>query len=139
MLCDALDTCQREPNSRPHHPLHKVRLLQFDGCLTGSGWLGVRYNQSPADRCRPWRRGVGFRQLRTCRRTRPGQLCAITGCEQSQQRTIYSITSSAMASSPGGTVSPSLFTVFMLITSLKRVGCITGRSLGLSPRRMRAT
>ena len=25
--------------------------------------------------------GVGFRQLRTCRRTRPGQLCAITGSQ----------------------------------------------------------
>jgi hypothetical protein len=29
--------------------------------------------------------GVGFRQLRTCRRTRPGQLSAITGREQMQQ------------------------------------------------------
>ena len=26
--------------------------------------------------------GVGFRQLRTCRRTRPGQLCAISPDEQ---------------------------------------------------------
>ena len=25
--------------------------------------------------------GVGFRQLRTCRRTRPGQLCAISGSQ----------------------------------------------------------
>ena len=29
--------------------------------------------------------GVGFRQLRTCRRIRPGQLCANTGREQMQQ------------------------------------------------------
>jgi hypothetical protein len=29
--------------------------------------------------------GVGFRQLRTCRRTRPGQLCAMSGRKQVQQ------------------------------------------------------
>jgi hypothetical protein len=29
--------------------------------------------------------GVGFRQLRTCRRTRPGQLCANNG----SQRTLF--------------------------------------------------
>ena len=29
--------------------------------------------------------GVGFRQMRTYRRTRPGQLCAITSWEQMQQ------------------------------------------------------
>src|ERR1700751_6025913 len=39
--------------------------------------------------------GVGFRQLRTCRRTRPGQLCAITG------KIAYSIASSARASTAG--------------------------------------
>ena len=43
--------------------------------------------------------GVGFRQLRACRRTRPGQPCA--------NRRHHSITSSARASSGGGTVRPS--------------------------------
>src|SRR5262245_60656763 len=40
----------------------------------------------------------------------------------------HSITSSAIASSPGGTASPNAFAVFMLITSTNLVGCITGRS-----------
>ena len=30
----------------------------------------------------PIENGVGFRQLRTCRRTRPGQLCAISGSQR---------------------------------------------------------
>src|SRR5262245_26095618 len=49
----------------------------------------------------------------------------------------HSITSSAIANTPGGTTSPSAFAVFMLITSTNLVGCITGRSAGLSPLRMR--
>src|SRR5262249_20684691 len=51
----------------------------------------------------------------------------------------HSITSSAIANTPGGTTSPSAFAVFMLITSTNLVGCITGRSAGLSPLRMRPT
>src|SRR5262245_26769537 len=43
--------------------------------------------------------------------------CAITGCEQSQQGSPYSITSSARASSVGGTSRPSAFAVFRLITN----------------------
>ena len=46
--------------------------------------------------------GVGFRQLRTCRRIRPGQLCANNGRERVQQwmhqKAGYWITSSARAS-----------------------------------------
>src|SRR5215470_17066293 len=49
----------------------------------------------------------------------------------------HSITSSAMASSPGDTASPSTFTVFMLITNTYFIGCITGRSAGLAPFRIR--
>ena len=51
----------------------------------------------------------------------------------------HSRTSSAIASSPGGTVRPSAFTVLKLMTSSNLVGCITGRSEGLSPLRMRPT
>src|SRR6516164_3171492 len=43
----------------------------------------------------------------------------------------YSMTSSAVASSNGGTVNPSAWAVFMLITSSKRVGWATGRSAGI--------
>jgi nicotinate dehydrogenase subunit B len=51
----------------------------------------------------------------------------------------HSITSSARPSSDSGTVSPSAFAVFMLITSSNFVGCWTGRSAGFSPLRIRPT
>ena len=52
---------------------------------------------------------------------------------------LYSITSSARASSDGGTVRPSVFAVLRLITSSYLVGACTGRSAGFSPLRMRST
>jgi len=51
----------------------------------------------------------------------------------------YSITSSARASSVGGTSRPSPFAVLRLITNSYLVGACTGRSAGRSPLRMRFT
>ena len=51
----------------------------------------------------------------------------------------HSITSSARASSDGGTSKPSALAVFRLITSSYLVGACTGRSAGFSPLRMRST
>src|SRR5262249_32190482 len=51
----------------------------------------------------------------------------------------HSITSSARASSDGGTVRPSVFAVLRLITSSYLVGAWTGSSAGFSPLRMRST
>ena len=69
-------------------------------------------------------------------------LGAITGREQMQQNGrmphSYSITSSARASSIGGTSRPSALAVFKLIVSWNLVGACTGRSAGFSPRRMRS-
>jgi len=48
----------------------------------------------------------------------------------------HSITSSARASSDGGTVRPSALAVMRLITSSNLVGCSTGRSEGLAPLRI---
>ena len=45
----------------------------------------------------------------------------------------HSMTSSAVASSAGGTVRPKALAVFRLMTSLKRVGCSMGRSPGFAP------
>ena len=51
--------------------------------LSGSraGMVGIYQRHDWAEEKRPALDacGVGFRQLRTCRRTRPGQLCATTG------------------------------------------------------------
>src|SRR5215468_2513780 len=51
----------------------------------------------------------------------------------------HSITSSARASSVGGTSRPSAFAVFRLIDSSYFVGACTGRSASFSPLRMRST
>jgi len=51
----------------------------------------------------------------------------------------HSITSSARASSVGGTSRPSVFAVLRLITNSYLVGACTGRSAGFSPRKMRST
>ena len=84
--------------------------------------------------------GVGFRQLRTCRRTRPGQLCDRSCREQMQQMKwrlfAYSITSSAVASSDCDTVRPSMSAVCALMTSSNLVDCTTGRSAAFSPLRI---
>jgi hypothetical protein len=49
----------------------------------------------------------------------------------------YDATSSAKVSRRGRTSRASVFAVFKLITSSKRVGCMTGKSAGLAPRRIR--
>src|SRR5260221_12720246 len=50
---------------------------------------------------------------------------------------LYSITSSASASSVGGISRPSSLAAFKLIAISNLVGCTTGRSAGLSPLRIR--
>src|SRR5262245_48729344 len=49
---------------------------------------------------------------------------------------VHSITSSAATCSVSGTLRPSAFAVFRLITSSNLVGCKTGNSAGLSPLRI---
>jgi hypothetical protein len=51
----------------------------------------------------------------------------------------YSITSSAMASSDGGTASPSMRAGWRLMTSSNFDDCTTGKSAGFTPLRMRPT
>jgi len=75
---------------------------------------------------------------RAMRHTRTSRFVPFRGaqCPPGQS---YSITSSARASSCGGTVRPSAFAVFRLMVSSNLVGCITGKSAGFSPLRMRLT
>src|SRR5262249_32678833 len=70
------------------------------------------------------------------RRERP---CRRTAEQRDERAAPHSITSSARASSVGGTVSPSAFAVLRLITSSYLVGACTGRSAGFSPLRIRST
>ena len=51
----------------------------------------------------------------------------------------YSITSSAVVRSVGGTVRPSALAVLRLMTVSYFVGAYTGKSAGFTPLRMRST
>jgi hypothetical protein len=51
----------------------------------------------------------------------------------------YSITSSAVVSSDGGTISPRAFAARTLTASSNLIGASTGRSAGLAPLRIRST
>ena len=52
---------------------------------------------------------------------------------------IYSITSSAIARTVGGRLSPSILAVLELTTRTNLVGCSTGRSAGFAPLRILST
>jgi hypothetical protein len=71
------------------------------------------------------------------RRERPRRRC--TSDKRDELAPSHSITSSAMASSVGGTSRPSALAVLRLITSSYLVGCRNGKSAGLSPLRIRPT
>src|SRR5262249_20445013 len=75
-------------------------------------------------------------RLLRARRERP------SGCAAEKRNELaprHSITSSARASSVGGTSMPSVLAVLRFRTSCYLVGACTGRSAGLSPLRMRST
>src|SRR5262249_14147621 len=69
------------------------------------------------------------RRLLRARRERPRDRHAEQRYELAP---LHSITSSAMASTPGGTVRPSVLAVFKLITNSNLVGWMTGKSAGFS-------
>src|SRR5262249_27953152 len=77
------------------------------------------------------------RRLLRARRERPR--CRRASEQRYEIAPLHSITSSARASSVGGTSRPSALAVFRLITSSYLVGACTGRSAGFSPLRMRST
>src|SRR5262245_40561857 len=72
--------------------------------------------------------------LLRARRERPCCRVANQGDELASR---HSITSSAMASSRGGKLRPNALAVLRLITSSNLVDCMTGRSAGFSPLRIR--
>src|SRR5215472_17273670 len=74
------------------------------------------------------------RWLLRARRERPGR-CASEQCDELPPS--HSITSSASASSLSGIWRPSAFAVLRLMINSSFVACMTGRSAGFSPLRMR--
>src|SRR5262249_28654687 len=75
------------------------------------------------------------RALLRARRERPCCYCATKQCNE--LAAFHSITSSARASSVGGTERPRSFAVCRLMTSSNLVDWITGRSEGFAPFKMR--
>jgi hypothetical protein len=73
---------------------------------------------------------LGRRCLLRARRERPSRRAAEKGDELAA---LHSITSSAMASSDGGTVRPNMRAVVLLMTSSNLVDCTTGKSPGFAP------
>jgi hypothetical protein len=66
-------------------------------------------------------------------------LCANNGLMHRSKQDCYSITSSARASSDGGTARPRAFAVLRLMTSSNLVGCSTGISAAFAPFRILST
>src|SRR5215471_15192212 len=103
--------------------------------LTGQKSLRSMQRACAKPVCRSDRRRVVACGASACRVARPFDLLYVEA--DIELPPSHSITSSARVSSEGGTVSPSALAVLRLITSLKLVGCWTGRLLGCSPFRMR--
>src|SRR5262249_16787633 len=80
-----------------------------------------------------------YRHRRLLRPRRERPRCRRTAEQRDEIATSHSITSSARASSVGGTSRPSALAVLRLIASSNLVGSSTGRSEGLAPLRMRST
>src|SRR5262245_31369047 len=112
--------------------LHPSQLLQtfLEGCRPSPD-LGIALVQrhQHADAPHP------FGLLRA-RRKRPHRRAAE---KRDELASFHSITSSARASSVGGTSRPRILAVWWLMTSSNLLDCTTGRSAGLVPLRMRPT
>ena len=80
-----------------------------------------------------------MRRIRSgcCARDASGHAAAAPPSSVMKSRRAHSITSSARASSVGGTSRPSAFAVLRLISSSNFVARSTGMSGGLAPLRMR--
>src|SRR5262249_52131921 len=102
--------------------------LLTEACLLGFGFEGIVSK----------RLGSPYRSGRSCTIKRP--IGDLSRCSNMRGTSCgYSITSSARASSVGGTVRPSALAVVRLMTRSNLIGCSTGMSPGLAPRRILST
>src|SRR5207247_10902662 len=73
----------------------------------------------------------------TLLRARPERPRRRAAEQRDERAPLHSITSSAMASSPGGKLRPNALAVLRLITNSNLLDCMTGKSAGFSPLRIR--
>jgi hypothetical protein len=76
--------------------------------------------------------------IRAAKRFRVVPIGDLSRCSNVPGKISYSITSSAVERSVGGTVRPSALAVLRLMTNSYFVGACTGRSAGFAPLRMRS-
>src|SRR5262245_12354089 len=101
---------------------------QLPQALTETIDVGVRCDREPANA-----RTFGLRP----RRERPRRCCAAE--QRDELAALHSITSSARSRNDSGIVSPIALAVVRLMTRSNFVGCSTGMSAGLAPRRILST
>src|SRR5262249_24572676 len=78
--------------------------------------------------------------LRACRdRPKKRRHCRRAGESQDERAALHSITSSARSRNGSGILRPSALAVLRLMTSSNLVGCSTGMSPGLAPRKILST
>jgi hypothetical protein len=104
--------------SNPHSPAARSRHRLID---RSRGFLPWRFSYAGPRACGTVRDGPASENLHN------------SGLVRRSKQQPYSITSSARASSIGGTSRPSAFAVLRLIASSNFVGCSIGRSEGLAP------
>src|SRR5215831_2892860 len=128
----ARDTAHADAPARTGHILDNYRLtercphmLGEDTCESVRG--AARWERHDNGEGARW---IDLRARRERPRCRAAEQC-------DELAPLHSITSSASASNLSGTSSPSAFAVLRLITNSNFVGCMTGRSAGFSPFRIR--
>jgi hypothetical protein len=113
-------------NNNPHAALDGLLMGTRPGTLDPGACLGRRGFLSPG-RARQQSMSASLRKRPKC--------CVAAKMKQHR----YSITSSARASSVGGTSRPSALAVLRLISISNLVGCSTGRSAGFAPLKILST
>src|SRR5262249_4032561 len=110
----------------PFDQSHRIEALVESGHHKAE--IAGRQAAEKSDHRHRRRLSAGSERPRCCRASESGNELA----------PVHSITSSARASSVGGTSMPRAFAVLRLITSSYLVGACTGRSAGFSPLKMRS-
>ncbi len=116
-------------------PCWRIVFSTFRNCMSfHTGWV-IRAGSTHSRRVRH----VRFRSESDRRRSKCDPSLRAKRRHSHCSRFPYSITSSASASIVGGISRPSAFAVLRLMTRSNLVGCSTGRSAGLAPRKILST
>jgi hypothetical protein len=110
------------------------RCTNFDPVISHSGHWRRRQPRPPVPMLPQY-----LQKLTQIQRLGLGRFVPKAAVSNRSKVVFYSITSSARASTVGGTSRPSVLAVLRLMTSSYLVGVCTGSSAGFSPLRMRST